>query len=211
MRFRLVALALAAGLACAAAAQAQVIGYNIHTGDLWVDTRLAEINDYGYRYRDPFFDEIHGYYGVPRPIVVDWIERDRYAPADVYYGCAIAYALGRPCVEIIDVWARDRGQGWGAVAKRYGIKPGSPAFHAMKRGFVPTYRRWGHPIAVDEVVHVDWSRRDPDKWQPERWRSPPEATGGPTVTKATRSDRGSPAATDKGKGHDKGKGKGPKK
>ena len=40
--------------------QAQTVGYNIRTGDVWVDARLGEINDYGRRYRDPFVSEMTG-------------------------------------------------------------------------------------------------------------------------------------------------------
>jgi hypothetical protein len=55
-----------------------------------------------------------------------------WAPGDIYYACAIASALGRPCREIVDIYERDHGQGWGAIAQRLGIKPGSAAFHALK-------------------------------------------------------------------------------
>ena len=41
------AAALAAGLGIGVAASAQTVGYNIRTGDVWVDSRLGEINDYG--------------------------------------------------------------------------------------------------------------------------------------------------------------------
>lgn len=42
-------------------AQAQAIGYNIRTGDVWVDTRLGEVNGYGRRYPEPSADEVSGY------------------------------------------------------------------------------------------------------------------------------------------------------
>src|SRR3546814_2144297 len=51
---RLHALALALGLCLATAASAQTVGYNIRTGDVWVDNRLGEITDYGRYHRDPF-------------------------------------------------------------------------------------------------------------------------------------------------------------
>jgi hypothetical protein len=152
------ALVLAFGFACVTGtAMAQTVGYNVRTGDVWVDARLGEINDYGTRYRDPFVDEMSGYYGAPRPLVVDLLERRRWAPADVYYACAIAHALRLPCVDVVHEYDRNPGQGWGALAKRMGIKPGSDAFHALKRGTVGTYGRWGHPIVVDRAVRVDWA------------------------------------------------------
>lgn len=153
------ALALGLGLGLAATAvPAQTVGYNVRTGDVWVDTRLGEINDYGRRYRDPFLDEMSGYYGAPRPLLVDLLDDRGWAPADVYYACAIAHALGIPCIDVVHEYDRHPGQGWGAVAKRLGIKPGSAAFHALKRGQVDTYGRWGQTIVIDRPVHVDWSR-----------------------------------------------------
>ena len=154
---RLHILAFALGLGLAATASAQTVGYNIRTGDVWVDARLGEINEYGRYYRDPFIDEMHGYYGAPRPLLVDLLDRRHWAPADVYYACAIAHALGIPCIDVVHEYDRHPGQGWGAVAKRLGIKPGSAAFHELKRGQVDTYRRWGRTIDIDRPVHVDWS------------------------------------------------------
>src|SRR5690606_4278995 len=133
------------------------------TGDVWVDARLGEINDYGRYHRDPFLDEMSGYYGAPRPLLVDLLDRRDWAPADIYYACAMAHALGIPCIDVVHEYDRNPGQGWGAVAKRLGIKPGSDAFHALKRGQVDTYRRWGQTIVVDRPVRVDWSRGGHDR------------------------------------------------
>ncbi|MGY0611674.1 hypothetical protein [Luteimonas sp. A501] len=154
-------LALTLGLGLAASASAQTIGYNTRTGDVWVDSRLGEINEYGRHHRDPFLDEMTGHYGAPRPLLVDLLEARGWAPGDVYYACAIAHALGVPCGNVVREYERNPGQGWGAVAKRMGIKPGSAAFHALKRGQVDTYGRWGQSIVVDRPVRVDWSRSGP--------------------------------------------------
>jgi len=93
---RLLAVALCTGLGlaalAAAPAAAQTIGYNVRTGDVWVDNRLDEINRYGHDYRDPFIGELTGQYGAPRSLIVDLLDRRGWAPADVYYACAIASA-----------------------------------------------------------------------------------------------------------------------
>jgi hypothetical protein len=154
-------LSLLLALGLATAAQAQTIGYNIRTGDVWVDTRLGEINDYGRRYRDPFVEEMTGYYGAPRSLVDELLDRRRWAPGDVYYACALARSLGRPCLDVVREYDRHPGQGWGAVAQRMGIKPGSPAFHALKRGAVQTYDHWGYPIRIDQSVRVNWAEHGP--------------------------------------------------
>lgn len=162
-RAKTIGLSLLLGLSLATAVHAQTIGYNIRTGDVWVDTRLGEINDYGRRYRDPFVDEMTGYYGAPRSLVDELLDRRRWAPGDVYYACALAHSLGRPCQEVVREYDRNPGQGWGAVAQRMGIKPGSPAFHALKRGAVQTYDHWGYPIRVDQSVRVNWAEHGPGR------------------------------------------------
>ena len=157
-------LALAVCLALSAVggvAQAQNVGYNIRTGDVWVDSRLGEINDYGTRYRDPFISELSNNYGAPRSYITELLTVRRWAPADVYYACAIAHAMHRPCAEIVREYDRNPGQGWGVMAKRMGIKPGSKAFHDLKRGTVATYDRWGYPVVIDRNVRVDWSKHGP--------------------------------------------------
>lgn len=165
------------GSAAALPATAQTVGYNIRTGDVWVDTRLGEIDRYGRAYREPFVDEITGYYGAPRSVVVDLLDRRDWAPADVYYACALARALGRNCADIVTEYERDGGRGWGVTAQRLGIKPGSPAFHALKRGTVATYDRWGHPITLTSTAPV-------------RWNAPKAKPGKPAKAKAVAAPHG---------------------
>ena len=225
-RLDILALALGLGLGLASAAattSAQTIGYDVRTGDVWVDARLGEINDYGRRHRDPFIDEMHGYYGAPRPLLVELLDRRGWAPGDVYYACAIAHALGLPCVDVVHEYDRHPGQGWGAVAQRMGIKPGSAAFHALKRGQVDTYGRWGQTVVIDRPVRVDWSRSGPGRGQGERdddRRGPPQTRGhdgkaGPASSHGGRgnsgqrgNDNGNKGRGNNGKGNGNGKGRG---
>ena len=162
-RIRLISsLALATALATAAAgagAQTLSLNWNPRSGDVWVDSQLADINRYGSSYREPFIDEMVRYHGAPRDLVTDLLVSRRWAPGDVYYACAIAQIINRPCRYVADDWQAHGGQGWGAVAKRLGIKPGSPEFHRLKRGFVPTYDRWSRPIVLD----VELQRAYPDR------------------------------------------------
>jgi len=194
-------LALCAGLllATASAAHAQVVGYNFRTGDAWVDTRLMEINDYGSRYREPFIDEMTGYYGAPRSLVTDLFGR-RWSAGDIYYACAIAHILRLPCIDVVHEYERNPGQGWGAIAKRMGIKPGSSEFHALKNGFSRTYDRWGYPVTVDRNVHVDWSKHGPGKGKPAHAGN----GGGKGAARSSQGD--AHRASDKGRGGDHGQG-----
>ena len=163
VRTRMFAFAAAiASLTGTAAAQDFSFGWNPRSGDVWVDSQLDDVNRYGSRYRQPFIDEMVRYYGAPRDLVSTLLVERNWAPGDVYYACAIAQILGRPCRHVADVWERDHGQGWGNVAKQLGIKPGSAEFHRLKRGFVPTYDRWARPIRIDEDLY----RHYPDRAKP---------------------------------------------
>jgi len=163
MRHSLFALTAAVALGLAATAGAQTISFRISTGDGWVDNRLVEVNDYGVRYREPFVNEIVTSYGAPRPYVNELLVTRHWSPGDVYYACAMAHSIGRPCAEVADRYDHDRGHGWGAVAMSYGIKPGSPQFFALKRGVVGSYGHWGHPIAIDREERVRWEGRGEER------------------------------------------------
>lgn len=188
--FKTVLLSL--GLALSAGAHAIVdefaIGFSPRTGDTWVDARLGDINVFARGNTDGFIDDVVVSYGAPRYLVREYYYDRRWAPGDIYYACALAYQLRRPCLDVLRIYERDHGQGWGAIAKRLGIKPGSAEFHALKGGVGKGHERM-------------------------RGRGGPPAAGGPSHggrdAGPPSSQGGSPGKGngDKGKG-DKGKGKG---
>jgi len=132
MKSRLVLPALVLACAFAASAGAQVVGYNFRSGDLWVDTQLGYFSDYGRRDRDYFVDDLVNSYGAPRYLVNELLDKRRWDPGDVYYAAALAYTARRPLGDVTREYENSKGQGWGVVAQRMGIKPGSAEFHALK-------------------------------------------------------------------------------
>jgi hypothetical protein len=127
---------LVLGLALSAGAQAIVdefaFGFSPRTGDAWVDTQLGDINVFARGNTDGFIDDVVVSYGAPRHLVRELYYDRRWAPGDIYYACALAQLVRRPCLEVADIYQRDHGQGWGVIAQRLGIRPGSPEFHALK-------------------------------------------------------------------------------
>lgn len=105
------AAAVAALTGVPAFAQDFSFGWNPRSGDVWVDSQLSDVNRYGSRYRQPFVDEMVRYYGAPRDLVSSLLVERHWAPGDVYYACAIAQILGRPCRYVVDIWERDHEQG----------------------------------------------------------------------------------------------------
>ena len=56
------------------------------------------------------------------------------APADAFMVLQLGQMTHRPPETVVQVYQANRGKGWGVIAKRLGIKPGSREFHALKRG-----------------------------------------------------------------------------
>ena len=131
-RHYLLALGLAFGFNTQAQADSYAFGFNPRTGDVWMDTQLSDMNRYERYDRNYFIEDVVVSFGAPRYVVNQYIVDYRWAPGDVYYGCALAYQLRIPCQTVLRDYDKNRGQGWGVIAKRLGIKPGSAAFHAMK-------------------------------------------------------------------------------
>ena len=55
-------------------------------------------------------------------------------PSDAYMIFRLGELSHRPVDDVIKVYRANRKKGWGVMAKRLGIKPGSREFHALKRG-----------------------------------------------------------------------------
>ena len=55
-------------------------------------------------------------------------------PADVYITLRIGELCDVPFKHVVDQYRKNKGQGWGLIAKNLGIKPGSAEFHALKAG-----------------------------------------------------------------------------
>jgi hypothetical protein len=204
---RTIPLLLATALAAAsgaAAAQDFVFGWNPRTGDVWVDNTLGDMNRYGYRYRDSFVDELVRYHGAPRDYVLDLLVQQRWAPGDVYYACAIAQVIGRSCRYVAEEWERDHGQGWGALAQRLGIKPGSEEFHRLKQGFVPTYDRWARPIRLDDPLRAAYPDRGKGHAAGERGRG--NANDNPGKGRGNSGNAGNHGNSDHARGNGNGNG-----
>lgn len=105
---------------------------NIFMGDL-NNQAYANRNDYSYRMSNQF--------NVPA-YRVDSILKGVREPADAFMCFQLGRMLNIAPERVLETYHSSRGQGWGEVAKRLGIKPGSPEFHALKNG---NFTFTGHP------------------------------------------------------------------
>jgi hypothetical protein len=131
-RFLILAFGLALTLPTVASALDYAIAFSPRTGDPMLDSQLRDVNVFATGSSHDFVDNVVVSFGAPRLLVQDLYVTRRWAPGDIYYACALASMLRRPCGEIVDIYERDHGQGWGVIAQRLGIKPGSAEFHALK-------------------------------------------------------------------------------
>lgn len=80
-----------------------------------------------------FSVKVSAQFGVPVPQVQAVIQTvDR--PADAFMVFQLGQMVQKPPETVMQVYQANRGKGWGVIAQRLGIKPGSPEFHALKRG-----------------------------------------------------------------------------
>ncbi len=55
-------------------------------------------------------------------------------PADAFMVFQLGQMTRKAPETVVQVYQSNRGKGWGVIAKKLGIKPGSSEFHALKRG-----------------------------------------------------------------------------
>ncbi len=80
-----------------------------------------------------FAVKVSAQFGVPVPqvqAVIQTVAR----PADAFMVFQLGQMAQQPPEAVMQVYQADKGKGWGVIAQRLGIKPGSPEFHALKRG-----------------------------------------------------------------------------
>ena len=101
-----------------------------NTGDVDMDSHLAEINERASSDYDAFRNELSENSEITDEEIDRYINEENMEPADVYYASVLSSASGRPVSEVVGMYKEKKG--WGAVAKELGIKPGSEEFHELK-------------------------------------------------------------------------------
>jgi len=98
-----------------------------------LESFLADLNAQAQVDLPGFKARLSTQFAVPLPEIDSLIASVRL-PGDVFMVLQLGHMAHQPRPAVLRTYQRQRGQGWGAMAKSLGIKPGSPAFHALKRG-----------------------------------------------------------------------------
>jgi hypothetical protein len=127
-------------LCCLALAVATIVplGAQIafRSGDGELDGTLNSLNIEAVAKLGPFTADLSVSYGVPQPQIQGWISKDRLQPAEAFLVLELARISRRKPDTVLALYKKNRGAGWGAVARSLGIKPGSPQFKALKAGTI---------------------------------------------------------------------------
>lgn len=99
-------------------------GLDNFIGSLNVQAR-SDMSDFSLRLSSQF--------GIPQAQVYAVINSVR-EPADAFIVLQLGQWAQLPPERVLRTYESQRKQGWGAMAKSLGIKPGSARFHALKQG-----------------------------------------------------------------------------
>ncbi len=102
---------------------------------------LGDLNSQAYANRNDYSYKLSNQFGVPI-YQVDAILKRVHSPSDAFMCLQLGRMLNIPHERVLETYQANRGQGWGVTAQKLGIKPGSPEFHALKRG---DYALTGNP------------------------------------------------------------------
>jgi hypothetical protein len=104
------------------------VKYN--TGSVEFDKDLGIINTNAKLDLKTFKIDVSTSHNLPIPKIDEMLQV--MEPAEVVLAADIAQVAQKPIDEVVTSYKKNKGKGWGVVAKEMGIKPGSPQFHELK-------------------------------------------------------------------------------
>jgi uncharacterized membrane protein YgcG len=106
-------------------------GQDYRSGDAEIDANLKIVNSEASKDISSFKLELSKTFAVPLP-KIDLCFNAGMNAGDAYMALEISNIVRRPIEEVITSYKKNKGKGWGVIAKEMGIKPGSDAFHRLK-------------------------------------------------------------------------------
>lgn len=98
-----------------------------------LDAFLGNLNVQARADMNGFAVKLGAQFGIPE-VQVRTVISTVAQPADAFMCLQLGQWSQRPPEQVVQVYKANKGKGWGVIAKSLGIKPGSPEFHALKRG-----------------------------------------------------------------------------
>jgi hypothetical protein len=104
------------------------------TGDNEFDLALRSINIEAQKSLPAFYSSLSLNYGVKSEEIDILLRRHRLSPADAYLALRLAFLINKPVDYVIVRYQKHKKRGWGYIARKMGIKPGSERFFRLKTG-----------------------------------------------------------------------------
>ncbi len=102
------------------------------TGDIELETDLNTINAKAKVNFGEFKVDMAGTYNIDEK-KIDYMKVElEMEPAEIYLALEIGRISNRKIDEVLEIYRLNKSKGWGFIAKKMGIKPGSDEFHLLK-------------------------------------------------------------------------------
>jgi hypothetical protein len=102
------------------------------TGDREFDAQLKRINEEAKGDPEGFIRRLSEKHGIAEQEIREAKVKHGLDAADIFMSVVLARRANRRIGDIAAEYKQNQGQGWGVMAQRMGIKPGSAAFKQMK-------------------------------------------------------------------------------
>jgi len=109
------------------------IAGNTPTGDPGLDRSLEALNKGAKENIGEFAKKLGRKFGVSEQTTERLLKRAGMSPGDVYMTAKVSKVSNRSIEDVERAYQQNKGKGWGAIAKKLGIKPGSEEFHELKK------------------------------------------------------------------------------
>ena len=132
MKKLLIAAAGLAVLALLAQGLANAQEASAGTGDRKFDAQLTKLRNEAKADPEGFLRRLSERHNIPEQEIREAKDKNGLDEADTYMATALARRTNRRVGDVAAEYKQNKGQGWGVMAQRMGIKPGSPEFKQMK-------------------------------------------------------------------------------
>ena len=109
------------------------IEFSAKTGDKEFDISLAKFNTEASLNIKSFNAEMTTNYKVTEKKLDLLRVKANMQPADIYMALEVSKISKKPMKEVVSSFQKNKGKGWGYIAKGLGVKPGSKEFKALKK------------------------------------------------------------------------------
>ena len=133
MKRILIRFLLIAFCCCQVAYAGEKLVDNTPTGDSGLDRSLEALNKGAKENVSEFAKKLGRKFGISESTTERLLKRVGMSPGDVYMTAKVSKISNRSLEDVEKAYKENKGKGWGAIAKKMGIKPGSKEFHELKK------------------------------------------------------------------------------